>query len=339
MDSHINLGHFTKVSPDKERNGDFCDSAVLEDGNLIVMALGDGVGSSPCDWKASKMICQGFIQYFSKLQDPNLKERFREALLKANEGIVNQGGNCLGMKSTFCGLVWDLGSEKIFYTNLGDSRIYARFGSGLKQISTDHVKAIIRRHKDGKPIMISGTPVIAEGVTKVVGIVDPHILIKEENAQNLEAIFMTSDGFHSLGNQFEEDAVAAINSVELSSGLEGLYTKYRDAQKDDMTILAARKNTSGKEIEQILKDLLEQHALSSSDDLKIAQALLLGLERFIVEKETDYSLRLIESCKERNIDLGRTNIGNLLTKMREADFQSGEVYSGLRDLLMSSRYD
>ncbi|WP_211356955.1 hypothetical protein, partial [Phaeodactylibacter luteus] len=49
-------------NPHKKRNGDFCEFEIIENGNLVILALGDGVGSSPCDWKASKVCCQTFIE-------------------------------------------------------------------------------------------------------------------------------------------------------------------------------------------------------------------------------------------------------------------------------------
>ena len=57
-------GRLRASGPHKNTNGDFCDFKILEKEELVILTISDGVGSNPCDWKASKISCQNFIDEF-----------------------------------------------------------------------------------------------------------------------------------------------------------------------------------------------------------------------------------------------------------------------------------
>ena len=64
------------MGPDKSQNGDHaltCDTGASEtgasgtgasdaDGGPVVLAVADGVGSRPCDWRASEVACAAAVE-------------------------------------------------------------------------------------------------------------------------------------------------------------------------------------------------------------------------------------------------------------------------------------
>ena len=91
-------------NPHKNRNGDFCEFEILENDQLVILTLGDGVGSSPCDWKASKVSCQKFIETFKENSNEDISQRFLESLKAVNQEVILTTDGCKGMKTTFCGV-------------------------------------------------------------------------------------------------------------------------------------------------------------------------------------------------------------------------------------------
>jgi len=156
-------------NPNKQKNGDFCQSDFLENENILLAVLCDGVGSNACDWKASQVGCNLFIENFKQNSNLEITQRITLAIQKVNLELVLETGACEGMKSTFSTVVWEIEKKQFHYVSIGDSRIYEYNESGITQISKDESKPIILRKKDGKPMIISGVAIVAEGVTNVIG--------------------------------------------------------------------------------------------------------------------------------------------------------------------------
>ena len=68
------------------------------------LTLGDGVGGSPCDWKASKISCQKFIDAFVTSSEKEIPERMIESIRATNLEILSETGTCKNMESIFSGL-------------------------------------------------------------------------------------------------------------------------------------------------------------------------------------------------------------------------------------------
>ena len=333
----VELAQISMKSPDKKRNGDFCKSTVLNDEKLIVLVLADGVGSSPCDWKASQTSCEKFVEEFEKKKNETIAQRMNNALHATNNFVREVGGNCQGMKSTFCATIIDQGGQKLYSTNLGDSRIYLLSGDEIQQISTDHVKSVVLRNKQGKPIVISGTVAVAKGVTKVIGVEDFAFKIDERHLRGIEAVILSSDGFHGIGTKFDKDIKETLSHMDLDQGINKMYRDYQKHQKDDMSLIVARKSGDSEELREILNSLLEGNRELQWQMQDIARAIYLGLEDGLDRKDRDEVLSLLGMINEMKIDFSRERIGNLIGIMGRNNFQDGEIYRRLRELLTKSR--
>lgn len=333
----VELSKQSYKDPEKNRNGDFCTFELLENGHLAVLALADGVGSSPCDWKASMVSCQKFIEAFKADTNEDITERFLQALKAANQEVLLTTDRCEGMKTTFCGVVWDIGKKKVHYTSIGDSRIYAFSDNKVSQISTDEVKSVILRKKDGKPMIVSGIAVTAEGITNVMGSQQVSFGIETKDTEGIDGMVLSTDGFHGLSTTFEEDIKEALNAISLEQGLMQVYQKYKDLQKDDMTILALRKVKEGNNYSEILATILNNGPIPEMNNFELSKVLLRGIEEGIQELNADKASKLIALCETKRIDLGREETGNLISLMFRVNFQNGGVYQKLMSLMRSSK--
>jgi hypothetical protein len=67
------------------------------------------------------------------------------------------------MKSTFVAVVLDKENSKMYYTSIGDSRLYSITNPETTLLTQDQIKAVIRRKQDGPPIIQGGIIVISKG--------------------------------------------------------------------------------------------------------------------------------------------------------------------------------
>ncbi|MCB0641366.1 MAG: SpoIIE family protein phosphatase, partial [Phaeodactylibacter sp.] len=285
--------------------------------------------SNPCDWKASEISCQGFMEAFEQNATLGPAERFSEALHAVNRQILLVTDACQGMKSTFCGIVWDFANRKVYYANIGDSRIYEWSDHQIHQISTDEVKSVILKKKDGKPMILSGIAVVAEGVTNVIGSEDLQFEVKTKSAEHIRGFVLSTDGFHGITPDFENDLLKSLNALDLEGSLEQLYLNYQDGQKDDMTILAVRTNDPPANYPDIISALLHNGDTPQYSFLEQSAALLLALKDGIKDRDTPKVNQLLAVVEAKKIDFGRDRYGELIALMHQADFQDGAIYRAL----------
>ncbi len=319
-------------NPHKPKNGDYSSFQLLEQEQLVLAVLADGVGSCPCDWNASQLSCQTFIKTFEQNNKKEIIPRFSEAIRQANQVVLTTTGSCQGMKSTFCGLVWDLKAQVVYYTNIGDSRIYETGEKGWVQISTDEVRTKINRDA------ILYHTAVREGITNAIGHSTLTFEIKKKADKGIRAFVLTTDGFHGVAASFPEEALKAINAIHLEQGLEQLYQQYETRQKDDMTILVLRK-VEDKNCQAIITSILTTGTVSitTTTALERAFALLQGLKEGIREKNEKQVHQFLSFCKTHQIDLGRDKIGDLISLMIKVDFQNNEIYQTLIKRMKNSR--
>ncbi len=331
----FDIASYSSRNPEKVSNGDYCSWEILEEEQLLLAVLGDGVGSSPCDWKASKMACTEFISQFKKHNSiTDLIKRIVIAMIKTNEEMLLEPEPCAGMKSTLSLLVWNLKTATCFFVNIGDSRIYEYNGRTLSQISQDETKSIILKKKDGKPVVISGTAVVAEGITNAMGSHDLSISVQVKPINSTKGFLLSSDGFHNSKNSFAKDATKIFGALDMQKAVEELHISYRDAQKDDMTLLVVRVPNQISDIKIIINAILNELDTGQWDKLEITKAILEQMAVAIREQHEQTAKKLLNYCEDHHIDLGRENLGKLASLMVQTDFQSGDIY---RDILNKMR--
>ncbi|MBP6237617.1 MAG: protein phosphatase 2C family protein [Saprospiraceae bacterium] len=318
--------------PNKTRCGDFCKYEHVSLENLFVFTLADGVGSNVCDWKASRFSCDHFLAHFM-VSNKNLAlpDRIKESIMYANKEISQEDGQCQGMKSTLVVGVWDFSNEKLYFANIGDSRLYILEGKIITQVTIDQTKTIIRKTKDGKPLVYAGVVVTATGVTNVIGALET-VGIGELCANKLDGIILASDGFYDCAPTFKEDVLSVFKHQDMDKRLNRITSLYKDVQKDDMTVLIFRKpeiNINTHEIIYKLQDNSEFEVSLSS----IIHALNIELAHGINKKNSEICRFIMTYCQKHNISFSQEAVQIHLNAIKVNEFNDGFLHRELIKML------
>lgn len=336
MIKDIEISKISIKNPNKSQNGDFSAFELIDNENTAILILGDGVGSSPCDWKASKIGCEQFILEFLKNETLPINERIKVSIKKINSILLSEVGNCGGMKSTLSIIIWNFGKNKIYYINIGDSRIYEYKSNELTQVSIDETKTEILK-KNGKPKLISGNVVVKNWVTNVIGSTNLKIKIYSKSDKNIEGVLLSSDGFHEITSHFNKGIIKVFNSVKLENSLINLQKELKGYQKDDMTVLLLRKNIQATDEENIIKEILDNKISINRSLREISLALQIGIIDGIKKKKTSKVKELLNFIEEKEFDLGRENLGILISLMVKEDYQERYIYQSLLKMMRLSK--
>lgn len=335
----MEVAYSSLQNPNKQRNGDFCKSDFLEKENILLAVLCDGVGSNACDWKAAQVGCELFIEQFKKEVKLEIKKRITASIQKVNQELLLEVGTCQGMKSTFSLVVWELEKNQFHYVSIGDSRIYEYAGTEVIPISKDESKSVILRKKDGKPMIISGIAVVAEGVTNVIGSSELKFDVFSKTDKKTKGVLLASDGFYNASMQFQKHAKEVFNSLNFQKALDQLQATYKGVQKDDMTILMVRKVERTFDNNIITKSILSGDSLNSWTDLELSKAAISGIEKGIKNKNASEVEALVLFVVKKEFDFGRKAIGDLIALMAKEEFQERDIYQLFLQLLRKSKFD
>ena len=331
--------------PNKTKCGDAYQIFDNTEEKLLILALADGVGSCVCDWKASEMTCQKFVQYFGENKnETDIPKRIIEAVEETDKAVLNEEGFCAGMKATFVGVIWDYDKGIIYHIGIGDSRIYSIEKEAIRQISKDETTTVIRKGKDGKPLIVSGMTVVSEGVTNVIGAL-VSVVVRQFEDQNTdgtsrntrEGVLLASDGFYNCKSSFDEDVRLVFNNLDMQTELEKTVRHYKDYQKDDMTVIVVRKKSlntvSSKEIVAcVLKDEMNYFS-----NFQVLNALFEQITEGVTNQESTYCQSILAYCETHNLQFGHENTSELISKMVKMGSKDGVTYRQLVNMLRKNQ--
>lgn len=196
----------------REVNEDCIGISTLANG-ITICVVCDGMGGAAGGKIASAIGEEAFINAMasygeeiekSKFDSKKIKNAIKNSIEKANLAILEAAKEDLslfGMGCTLNALIFVEGKSKIYYANVGDSRLYMIKKREIKQLTKDH--SYVQMLLDNKDI----TKEEAENhpqrnlITKALGIkeeIEPDIFDRRI-AQNNETYFLLcSDGLHGL---------------------------------------------------------------------------------------------------------------------------------------------
>lgn len=132
----------------KKRSSNEDNFYINEDINFLMVA--DGMGGHAAGEVASQIAVSSAADFNFDLSDP--LESLSQLTYKINQEIINksqQNSDFMGMGTTFAAVI--IQDNKLYYVNLGDSRIYLynKKEESLRKISKDHslVADLLRKGK------------------------------------------------------------------------------------------------------------------------------------------------------------------------------------------------
>lgn len=237
----------------KERNGDHVGHRILEEENLVVLAVADGVSQFNGDWDASETTVRSVLERFTE-SDGDLETRMVQAVEFAHQEVQNLQGETAGAIATLVFVVWEIGAAECRLVSVGDSRVYRVRPGRVEQLTVDD--------SSGRPVKIGGEVVIKDGavafqhvITAAIGTREPLDFQVETVAYDSgEMMVLASDGCHELAG-FNGFLGQVYDRPDLGEAAESIIYRQNEVHgKDDASLILLRRTDVGeKEKEKYLK--------------------------------------------------------------------------------------
>ena len=226
----MNIYGLTDKGMVREANEDCIGISCLKNGITIAVVC-DGMGGAAGGKIASAIAEETFMISFaeavdeiekSKFDNKKIKSAIKESIDKANLAIYQKALNdksLLGMGCTLNAVVLCEPKSKIFYANVGDSRLYMIKKREIKQLSKDH--SYVQMLVDNKEITEEEAREHPKRnlITKALGIrdeVEPDISERKVSLKSETYFLLCSDGLHGLipKEKLKKVALSPLNIEE-----------------------------------------------------------------------------------------------------------------------------
>lgn len=313
----------TLAKPGKKKNGDYVK--VLDTPSYVLALVADGITSIPCDWKASQTVCENMAAHVGQHinNSDDLTELLSNGLHNVNKDLLYEVGECDGLGTTICGLLWVKQTNDVHYFWLGDSRVYFYQASQLQQISIDDSEEYV----SSKDILPGANVYSRSLITNSLGRSDFRVHIKKHRFEAGSAFFIATDGFVESTASFNESIINCLNSGDFEKPLNNLFTQNRIDQRDDATAVMLRRAYTKITNSEILKLINGQSpAPDRFYELQVVyEALVLAVETH-QDKLCEQALVYIQ---KRNLKFGKKLLLDLLSLIIERDYKAGGLYNAV----------
>ena len=314
----------------KESNGDAACHVELADGGWIAALVADGVGQCPCDWLASQTAAERFVALAQAspalLRDP--ASGLKNMLEQIDREIHATTGHGSRMKCAAVAVLWERDTDRAWFANIGDTRLYGIDQMSCAQISADDSQAVVRRGPDGKPLVSGGMVVVQRGITNALGSgaatvnALPCVLVPGA------ALVLASDGFYDCSSEFPADIVKAWSHGDMEDALAMLAIDYGERNKDDATVLVLRRAfplVSRTQVEEVIagraNPAIPIHA--------IAAAISEGLTELVANGAVRTTNEWLDFLDRSGLVLGRRRAEALLKQMTAMRWTDPHSFSAL----------
>jgi protein phosphatase len=143
----LSIGKCTLLGNYRENNEDAVDVKQFPDMTVCIVA--DGMGGQAAGEIASKRAIDAVPAELKRTLHANISQEaakgvIRSAIVRANQEIMAMGAHdpdLRNMGTTIVMTVWRKGSAVLYFTNVGDSRLYRVRSSKIEQLTVDHTLA------------------------------------------------------------------------------------------------------------------------------------------------------------------------------------------------------
>ncbi len=202
---------YTNQGPREDNQDRFIIDKTKPD--YAIVAIADGVGGN----KKGDIAAENAVGFFLELIHNSKSRSMKDIFIQINDKIVKLGNeqtDFKGMLTTLSGCV--IGSNKIWFGHVGDSRIYIINKSTISRITEDHseVNRLLREGKITKEDIDfyprKNVLTDAIGMERI-----PQIQSGSYPLKNNDCILLTTDGIHGVLSDIEIHQLY-IKSISLS---------------------------------------------------------------------------------------------------------------------------
>lgn len=233
------MASYTVSNFNKEKNGDECKVSYIKEEHLLLAVLSDGVSQQPCDWYASELVCEGFVKYF-KASDQNLsiEQRMFNSILSTNNELLEVQGECGRLAATLSVCVVDEQNHEVYWSSIGDSRIYLVFSDSVQQVTRDDVTEIKQVISSSK-----GSRVISQmQLTSCMGQGNIAPKIQSGSLIPQATLVLASDGFYDARKaSFFRKMIDFQREENFEASFTSLISSFEIMRDDDMSVIAIRR--------------------------------------------------------------------------------------------------
>ncbi len=127
----------SNIGQKRNRNEDYLGIYSVKDGLLAILC--DGIGGNKAGDVASRITVESISEYFQSIELEDYSEKIKASVLSANDiltKISEINPQYKGMSTTIV-IIFIIGN-RVFWCNVGDSRIYFKLNSELTQLTKDN---------------------------------------------------------------------------------------------------------------------------------------------------------------------------------------------------------
>ena len=296
--SSINYIAFSTRNPSKHRCGDasFAGAIEISGEKVVLLLVADGVSKSPKDWLASRSAVDFIVTEIKQSKKP-ISEELKAAIETANSKICAGVENTFGMLTTLSAVVYHPANQKLYWCNVGDSRIYGLKNNEWHQLSTDDSTSMLYQ-ENGKIKLQNGAPIMHSTLTKAIGQVSGlKVNIHEMSAIDYSALALASDGFYDLSG-FNNYVTLLTNTADMQKEAEQLQTQITSEIRDDASIAVIR--LPGKKDFDLRSHLMKQ-SQSAIELVDILEVLEQEIKQAALNQDHKYLEKMLAFMKSNRL--------------------------------------
>jgi serine/threonine protein phosphatase PrpC len=285
----------------------------------VVVAVADGVGSRPCDWRASEVACEAAMEGIAEASGP-LPEQIEAGIDRAHWTVGRETGRCEGMLAAIVVAAWPRGADEIFHAGVGDARIYRIYPGRVEQITEDDKETKTIRQDTRTSLPGAPSTYRRDFLTQALGgEYDLGIEVHATSFPPGAGVALASDGAYPLGG-FE----SKLRRVFERPRLEETLTEWLDPQslgnEDDATLALLRRSGLTIEMEERYLNLLGRMADCRDEDTHphlMTRVLLKELDRALQDGDEERIGDCARYMGRFSIQPGQGALADLLDRIAE----------------------
>ncbi len=284
----------------RSNNEDSCGYVDSVNGHVFVVC--DGCGGMPCGEKASQTVVNSLKFFFTNYYYKDPIQAIKDAIDYAQTRLLEEGRihpECEGMATTL--VLALVRYNKVYYANIGDSRIYYLSRGELRQVTKDdsYVQHLVDSGKL-KPEDAESHPRKNE-LVQAMGLdtIEPHVYRHPLTPDDDEMVLLCTDGLYNMVPRQDILATLSRSGYIEDKGAELLRTAIDNGGYDNITFQLIKFFN----INSVTAERTEQTAVVAEDANDVAEkrtpvtvailsvlVIILGVLMYLKEAKTHASV-------------------------------------------------
>jgi hypothetical protein len=305
----------------------------------VIVAVADGVGSRPCDWRASEVACEAAMEGIRGASGP-LPDRVEAGVEEAHWTVGRETGRCEGMLAAIVVAAWPRGAEEIFYAGVGDARIYRIYPDRIEQVTEDDKKTKTVRQDSRTSLPGAPSTYWRDVITRALGgNYDLDVSVSRASFPPGAGVALASDGAYPLGG-FEAKLRRVFGRLDLEKALGGWFEPEGMGNEDDATIALLRRTGMPEDLRAQCLDLLENGAAFREHQIhphQMARVLLEKTQSALQEGEEGRTRQHISYMRRFSVAPGQDALAGLLDRIADHPAFGKETFERALELARQAR--